>query len=77
MTRKKTGSLSSSIEGVDEFIPQAGLRNSILWKDCKPDPRLNKLVRLLARSAAQQFLEESEQEEQANGKTLNQKVKSE
>lgn len=68
MTHKKTTSSPSDIEDVDKFRPQAGLRNSILWKDNKPDPRLRTLVRLLARSAAQQFLDEREQKEQAKNK---------
>ena len=68
MTRKKTISPSLNNEGDDKFTPQAGLRNSILWKDAKPDPRLRTLVRLLARSAAQQFLDECEQKEQPKNK---------
>lgn len=77
MTRKKATSPSSNNEDDVEFTPQAGLRNSILWKDGKSDPRLRTLVRLLARSAAQQFLDEAEQKNSQKTKTLNPKVKSE
>lgn len=68
MTRKKTTSSSSDNEDADEFTPQASLRNSALWKNGKPDPRLRTLVRILARSAAQQFLDECEQKEQVKNK---------
>ena len=68
MTCKNTGSTPSIMEGSDEFVPQAGLRNSTLWKNGKPDPRLSRIIKLLARSAAQQFLDECEQEEQAKDK---------
>lgn len=68
MTLKKTTSPSSNKEDGNEFTPQAGLRNSTLWKDGKPDPRLRTLMRLLARSAAQQFIDECEQKEQAENK---------
>lgn len=50
-------------EESDIFTPRPGLRNSNLWKDDKPDPRLTTLIKLLARSAASQFLEESEKNE--------------
>ena len=62
MTRKKTTSSPSYIEEDDEFTPQTVLRNSTLWKNGKPDPRLKKLIRLLAKSAAQQFLEEPDEQ---------------
>ena len=68
MTYKNTGSTPSSSEGADEFLPQAGLRHSTLWKNGKPDPRLSRIIKLLARSAAQQFLDEVEQKEQAEHK---------
>lgn len=71
MTLKKTTSAPLNKEDIDKFIPQAGLRNSTLWKNGKPDPRLRTLVRLLARSAAQQFLDECEQKEQKEQKTDN------
>ncbi|MBL1240571.1 MAG: hypothetical protein COB13_001895 [OCS116 cluster bacterium] len=68
MTPKKTTSTPPSSERVDEFAPQTGLRNSTLWKNGKPDPRLSRIIKLLARSAAQQFLEEVEQKEQSESK---------
>lgn len=68
MTRKKNTSTPSGNKSADKFVPQAGLRNSILWKNGKPDPRLKTIVKLLARSAAQQFLDEVEQKDRTKNK---------
>lgn len=49
MSRDRKPSVSKISSETDIFQPQASLRKSALWKDGKPDPRLVKLVHLLAR----------------------------